>query len=248
MSIFSELEGKCYLVTGASRGIGLAIAAALLDNGASVVAHHSTSSELPQGIRKYGGRVRDVSANLDNMEGVESLLHQVAALEIDGVVNNAGVYQGHSLSETTPEIWEKTINVNLRAPFFIIRGLSQKLSSRHGAVVNISSIMGLVSSAGAYAYQSSKSALIHMTRALAMELAPDVRVNSVAPGFIRTDMNRDGWSDEDFFAYVRKKTPLKRWGEPEDIAGPVLFLLSPLSSFITGQCLLVDGGKGLAND
>lgn len=240
-------SGRTYLVTGGSRGIGFAVASSLLESGATVLLHHRKPGEGVKRLKqKHSGRVIEFASELSSAEGISSLVEWASTYSLDGIVNNAGVYQGESIEETTYAVWNETLTINLAAPFFIVRGLKKNLLSSRGSVVNISSIMGVVPSAGAFAYQSSKAALIHLTKSLALELAPSVRVNCIAPGFVRTDMNRDGWTDREFQAAVEKATPAGRWGETEDIAHPVLFLLSPLASFITGQCLLVDGGKSLS--
>ncbi|MEM3852359.1 MAG: SDR family NAD(P)-dependent oxidoreductase [Methanomassiliicoccales archaeon] len=242
-----DFNGKRYLVTGASRGIGRAVAEALLSANAYVVAHCNSRIELLDPLLSvYGKRIEPVSCDLSDPSGPEKLISYMQRGEIDGLVNNAGIYDDGTFTDLTDKQWDAVVEVNLKAPLKLIRRLMPQLKRSGGAVVNISSIMGIVPSAGAEAYQASKAALIHITKALAIEMAPESRVNCVAPGFIRTDMNYGGWNDPVFYKEVCDSTLLGRWGEVGDIASAVCFLLSPLSSFITGQCLLVDGGKSLS--
>jgi 3-oxoacyl-[acyl-carrier protein] reductase len=246
----NALGGKVILVTGAGRGIGRAIALSLAQAGADIMVHYNRNEkEALSLLRETGGKKEErlFKADLSKKEGVLQLARNVEERtgKLYGIVNNAGIYSGSGLSEMSFREWENVINTNLRAVIFLIKGLSHQLKKNRGCVVNISSILGLVPDRGAYAYQASKAALSHITKGLAMELAPEVRVNSVAPGFVMTDLNRAGWRNPDFRKRVEMDTPLGRWGKPSDIAGPVRFLLSDEASFITGQTLLVDGGKGL---
>lgn len=248
MGAYIDFSGRNVLVTGASRGIGRDVAKELLGMGANVIAHsRSGPGALRDATGKVGGSLKYVAADLSTREGVERVASFVegCCTELHGLVNNAGIYSGLALGEETFDNWDLTVNTNLRAPFFLARLLRERLRAGKGSVVNISSIMGLSASAGAYPYQASKSALIHITRALSLELAPDVRVNCVAPGFIMTDMNKEGWNDASFRKEVEERTPLGRWGRPEDISSAVCFLLSERASFITGETILVDGGKSL---
>jgi NAD(P)-dependent dehydrogenase (short-subunit alcohol dehydrogenase family) len=135
---------------------------------------------------------------------------------------------------------------NLNPVIFLTRALSKHLKASGGSsVVNISSVLGFVSDKYGLAYQSSKAAIIHLTRSLAKSLGPDVRVNSITPGFIMTDMNSDGWGNSEFRARVERRTVLKRWGKPDEIAGAACFLMSSEASYITGTNLVVDGGISL---
>ena len=246
----SSLSGKIVLVTGGARGIGKTVTQTLSSAGADVIIHcNASDKDAYRLLSALGGSGKGhvVRADLSQKEGIERLAEEVGGIthSLDGLVNNAGIYAGTSLSELEFEEWDRVLDTNLRSQVFLIKLLASRLKKASGSVVNISSIMGIAPSAGSYPYQASKSALVHLTRGLAMELAPRVRVNCVAPGFIRTDMNRDGWKDKSFSRMVADRTLLKRWGETADIAGPVRFLLSDEASFITGQTLLVDGGKSL---
>ena len=245
-------KGRSILVTGSSRGIGRAVALELAGRGAHVILHHRANTgaaeEVARAVRELGGTADVVSGDLSDLTEIPSVAREVLrrAPRLSGLVNNAGMYEEASLSKLTPRDWERTISLNLAAPVFLLKALAPRLARQKGAaVVNVSSILGLRSAPGAYAYQASKAALIHVTRALALELAPRIRVNAIAPGFIRTDMNQDAWTHRSFSRQVIRETPLGRWGEPEDIAAMVRVLLSPDSRFVTGETWLVDGGKGL---
>lgn len=244
------MKGKTVLVTGGARGIGKAITQTLAMAGADIIIHCNSSEK--QALRLKSSlngpfKIHVLKADLSKREGIEKLASGVAdiAPSLHGLVNNAGIYAGTPLSEIQFAEWDNVLDTNLRPQVFIIKMLAGQLKNASGSVVNISSIMGIAPYAGAYAYQASKAALIHVTRGLAMEMAPQVRVNCVAPGFVRTDMNRGGWTDKSFNKAVVEHTPLRRWGETKDIAQAVRFLLSDDASFITGQTLLVDGGKSL---
>jgi len=237
------------LVTGGDRGIGRAVVEMLDRAGASVIIHYNRNAAgAEELLLKLSGRQRHsmIQSDLSTMEGVETVIS--SALKNGGItdlVNNAGIYEGSDLFDTSQSDWQRVMDTNLRSAFFLIKGIAGGMRGRHWNVVNVSSIMGIAASAGAHPYQASKAALIHLTRSIALELAPEVRVNCVAPGFTMTDMNRDGWEDESFNRRVVESTPLRRWAVPSDIASAVLFLLSDSASFITGQTLLVDGGKSL---
>ncbi|MCI4348204.1 MAG: SDR family oxidoreductase [Thermoplasmata archaeon] len=248
-----SLKGRVGLLTGASRGIGRAIATELTACGARLALHARTlrpefqrfaqSLETkPGSTRAFGGDLSDPAAVRDLMRAVRSW-----SPRLDFVVANAGVYAGSASREVGESEWDAMLGTNLRGEFrTVLNALPLLEVSRHASVVLISSILATRASPGSVPYQSSKAAIEQMGRALALELAPNVRVNTVAPGFIRTDMNREGHEDPTFRRHVERATPLGRWGEPSDIAPAVRFLLSDEASWITGAVLLVDGGLGLA--
>lgn len=240
------------LITGASRGIGRAIALHLAAPDVHLFLHYDSQREAANdvavAVHLQGAHCDIVQADLSSLSALDELAHGIVQRvdTLDGIVHNAGIYLGEGISDATPNGWQTVLDINLRAPYFLTQALLPLLSKgTHPAIVHIGSILGIRPAAGADAYQAAKSAIGHLTQSLALQLAPHIRVNAVAPGFIRTDLNQDGWQDEAFAARVEDDTPLNRWGEVEDIAPVVAFLLSQEARFITGQTLLVDGGKSL---
>lgn len=243
-----RLDGKVALVTGASRGIGKAIAAALAASGASVMLSSRKEDALREAvheIRPTGGAEVDVfAANAGDPEAaaacVAATIGRFGGLDI--LVNNAATnpYMGRMIDIDLPRL-DKTYDVNLRGAFvWAQEAWHQAMSERGGSIINISSIGGMSVETSIGHYNVTKAALIHLTKSLAKELAPGVRVNAVCPGLVKTDMARALWEENE--AAVSKLVPLDRLGEPEDIADAVLFLASDAASWITGTTLVVDGG------
>ncbi len=246
-----DLEGKTVLVTGASRGIGRAISVAVAEAGADVAGLARTRESLLQlgdEIEAGGRRFLPLLTDLTDANAiVEAAL---AAWEwkagIDVLVGAAGTIIRSDPPGVTPSDWEQTFAVNARGPFFLTQDIgSRMLAAGGGSVVNITSLAAEVVTRASVVYQASKAALVQLTRALAARWAPDVRVNAVGPGYIRTSLNEDWLAVEANLRYVQSRTPQGRVGTPEDVVGAVLFLASPASSYITGQHLLVDGGWSL---
>ncbi|MFF4761366.1 SDR family oxidoreductase [Streptomyces sp. NPDC001276] len=246
--MIESLEGRTAVVTGGSRGIGHAIAAHYVAAGANVVivsrreeSLRAAAAELGERATWYAASVRDADAPAHAMR---------LAVErfggIDILVNNAAVNPHFgSLLEISAEQLAVTAEANQAAPLLwtqaaVAAGLGR---AREGVVVNVASIGGLVTEPGLGYYNATKAALLHLTRQLAVELAPRVRVNSIAPGIVRTDMARVLWEEHE--AEVRSKTPLGRIGEPSDVAAAALFLSTRSSSWITGSMLVIDGGMSL---
>lgn len=189
------------LVSGGGRGIGRAISLRLARAGRDLIIHYgrdrASACQTAQECAELGVRAELVPADLASPSGVTDLGRAVLA-QVDGrggLVNNAGVYEGHDLPSTSTDLWDRVLAINLRAPFFLLRDLAPALRRGSGAVVNVSSILGVTASPGAYPYQASKAGLTQLTRSLATDLAPAIRVNGVFPGFTRTDINRAGWED-----------------------------------------------------
>lgn len=246
------LVGRCGLVTGASRGIGRAIAEELARAGASVAVHGRTISPGLEALaRSIGGPDRPgpaLAGDISDSRAVKALARQVGrwSPRLDFVIANAGVYAGTPSSDAAESEWDAMLGVNLRGSFRIVQATLPLLRhSAHASVVLISSILATRPSGGGAPYQASKAGLEQMARSLALDLAPQVRVNAVAPGFIRTDMNRAGHEDPGFRRHVEEATPLGRWGEPADIAPVVRYLVSDEAAWVTGTVVLVDGGLGL---
>ncbi|MEM0158898.1 MAG: SDR family oxidoreductase [Thermoplasmataceae archaeon] len=243
-------ERKWVLITGGSRGIGKETALRLAKKGYNIAITFNRgeveSDEILSEIQEKGSLAKKYRVDLSQREAVGNLAKEVARDlgKIFALINNAGIYVGNYLNETTDEEWYRVMEINLNAPFKLSRDLAEMITDG-GSVVNVSSVYGIRNDPWGFPYQASKAALIHLTRALAKALGPRLRVNAVAPGFIKTDMNADGWNDPDFRSRIERRTPMKRWGEPADIARAIDFLIDPESSFITGSILVVDGGIGI---
>jgi NAD(P)-dependent dehydrogenase (short-subunit alcohol dehydrogenase family) len=240
-----RLDGKVALVTGASRGIGRAIASALAASGAQVMLSSRKADALEAAAADMDGDVATFAAHAGHPEEAEACV--AATVErfggIDILVNNAATnpYQGPTLDIDLPR-FDKTVEVNWRGPLVWVQAARhQGLGARPGAsVLNIASIGGLSVEPSIGIYNGTKAALLHLTRTLALEMAPDVRVNALAPGLVKTDMARALWepAEEAVAAHV----PMRRLGEPADIASAAVFLCSDAASWVTGSQLVIDGG------
>jgi 3-oxoacyl-[acyl-carrier protein] reductase len=239
---FCSLEGKNALVTGASRGIGRAIAVELARAGASVVVSYRTGADEAEALAaEIGGRA--VQADVSNPESARGLVEQGGDLDV--LVNNAGVTRDGLLVRMSDEDWQTVIDTNLASCFYTcraaVRGMMRK---RAGAIVNISSIVGLHGNWGQTNYAASKAGIIGFTKALARELGSrNVRANVVVPGYVKTQLT-DVLPEEATGAML-ENTPLGRLGDPEDVAGAVRVLCSEEASCVTGAVHLVDGGLGM---
>jgi NAD(P)-dependent dehydrogenase (short-subunit alcohol dehydrogenase family) len=238
------LAGKVALVTGASRGIGRAIATAYAEAGASVLLTSRKHDALEAVAAEIDGDVDVFAANAGDPEAaaaaVARCVERFGALDI--LVNNAATnpYMGPAIDIDLGR-YDKTWEVNLRgALVWTQEAWHRSMAERGGSVINIASIGGLSIEPGIGIYNTSKAALIHLTKTLAAELAPSVRVNAIAPGLVKTDMARVLWEPAE--ERIAASTPLARLGEPTDIANAALFLASDLASWVTGHTLVVDGG------
>lgn len=245
------LKGKVALVTGASRGIGKAIALALAENGAAVAVNYSSSEasalEVAEIIRKNGGKAEIFKARVNVESEVEEMFTAVEKSlgPVDILVNNAGITKDNLLMRMKTEEWDSVIDVNLKGAFLCTRrAVKGMMKNRYGKIINISSVVGFAGNAGQFNYSATKAGIIGMTKSAALECASrGIRVNAVAPGFIETDMTAS-LSDDVKAAYM-EKIPLKSLGKPEDIANAVVYLASPLSDYMTGQTLHLNGGMYL---
>lgn len=245
------LKDKVALVTGASRGIGKAIAIHLAANGAKVAVNYSSSEssalEVAEIIKKNGGTAEIFKARVNVEQEVEEMFTAVEKSlgVVDILVNNAGITKDNLLMRMKTEEWDSVIDVNLKGTFLCTRrAVKGMMKNRYGKIINISSVVGFAGNAGQFNYAATKAGVIGMTKSAALELASrGIRVNAVAPGFIETDMTAS-LTDEVKAAYL-EKIPLKSLGKPEDIANAVAYLASPLSDYMTGQTLHLNGGMYL---
>jgi NAD(P)-dependent dehydrogenase (short-subunit alcohol dehydrogenase family) len=249
MELF-DLSGRTALVTGGSRGIGRAIALGLAEAGADVapVARSREDVEATAGaVRERGPEACVATADVTDRTDVEAAFETVRGelSPVDVVVNNAGVNPDGALGtpeRVDDESFEFVLDVNLEGAFRCARAAVEELRDREGCIVNVASVGGLVGLPRQHPYVASKHGLAGLTKSLALDLAPDVRVNCLAPGYVATGLTEDLQSDEDLAASIRDRTPLDRFAEPEEIAGPAVFLASPAASYVTGAVLTADGG------
>jgi 3-oxoacyl-[acyl-carrier protein] reductase len=239
---FASLEGKTALVTGGSRGIGRAIALGLAEAGASVtLSYRSGREEAEKVAQEAGGRA--VEADVSDPDEAKRLVEEAGELDI--LVNNAGLTRDGLLARMSDADWRDVLDTNLGGVFHTCRAAARGMMKRRsGAIVNISSIVGLHGNPGQTNYSASKAGIIGFTKALARELGNrGVRANVVAPGYIDTRLTQV--ISEEMKQLMLANTPLGRFGRPEDVAGAVRFLCSDEAAFITGEVLLVDGGLGM---
>lgn len=241
------LTDKVALVTGASRGLGQAIALALSREGASIAAVARSEDALKNAldsIRAAGGVVEPYALDVADSAASEAAVEKIAARfgHIDILVNNAGVTRDGLLMRMTSEAWDTVIDTNLKGAFNLTKPVGRLMvKQRSGRIINISSVIGLMGNAGQANYAASKAGLIGFTKSVAREFASrSITCNVVCPGFIETDMTRD--LSEDTRKKLLERIPLQRLGQPDDVAGVVAFLCSPAANYITGQILTVDGG------
>jgi 3-oxoacyl-[acyl-carrier protein] reductase len=242
VSGFCSLDGKTALVTGASRGIGRAIAVELASAGASVVVgYRSGQDEAEEVAKEIGGRA--VQADVSDAASALALVE--AAGDLDILVNNAGLTRDGLLARMSDDDWRTVIDTNLSSVFYTCRAVTRPMMKRRaGAIVNVSSIVGVHGNWGQTNYAASKAGIIGFTKSLAKELGSrNVRANVVAPGYVQTQLT-DVLPEEATKAML-DATPLGRLGDPADIARAVRFLCSDEASFVTGEVLLVDGGLGM---
>jgi NAD(P)-dependent dehydrogenase (short-subunit alcohol dehydrogenase family) len=245
-------NSKRVLVTGGSRGIGWATAKAFHDAGAIVAINGRTVESTGAGIELLGGGERLVAApgDVGTVAGCESVVeaavHELGGLDV--LVNSAGLGEGRAIDEVDELFYDSMMNVNLKGTYFCCRSAIPALRDSGGNIVNVSSIAGIMGSSNMSVYCTSKGGVVMLTRALSAELAPDIRINCVCPGYVDTDMVRRDWIDksDDPAATLRDKVvgfaPMKRIGHAEEIASAILYLASEQAGFVTGSALTIDGG------
>lgn len=246
-----DLSGRVAVVTGGSRGIGRAIAEGMAAAGASVVPASRTAADVErvvESIREDGGEAHAATVDVADAASVESLITAAedAFGGVDVVVNNAGVNPDGALGK--PEDMDLdgldfTVDVNLRGAFACAQAAAESLhESDGGSVVNVASVGGLVGLPRQHPYVATKHGLVGITKSMALDWAPDVRVNAVAPGYVATEFIEGALENDDIKQSLLDRTPLERFADPEEIAGPAVFLASEAASYVTGSVLAVDGG------
>ena len=245
-----RLQNQVAIVTGASRGIGRAIAFALAAEGAKVVVNYASSSsaaeEVVSKIGEMGGEAIALQADVSQANQVDGLVSEVMAKwnRVDVLVNNAGITRDTLLLRMKPDDWQAVIDLNLTGVFLCTRAISKiMLKQKSGRIVNITSVVGLMGNPGQANYSAAKAGVIGFTKSIAKELASRaITVNAVAPGIIATDMTHDIKADD-----ILKFIPLGRYGQPEEVAGLVQFLAADsAAAYITGQVFNIDGGMVMA--
>jgi 3-oxoacyl-[acyl-carrier protein] reductase len=242
------LENKVAIITGASRGIGKSIAQEFVRQGATVVFTYLSSEEKANQLEKElsagGGKVKGIRSDASKMEDALALVDQVVELfgTVDILVNNAGITRDTLLMRMSEEQWDEVINTNLKSVFNLTKAVIRPmLKARAGSIVNMSSVVGVQGNAGQANYAASKAGLIGLTKSVAQELGSrNIRCNAIAPGFIETEMT--GALDEKVVQEWRDAIPLKRGGQPLDVANTTVFLASDMSAYVTGQTIHVCGG------
>jgi pteridine reductase len=238
------LLGRVALVTGAAKRIGRAVALRLAEEGADVVVHYRGSkeeaAEAVAEIEKIGRRAVAVQADLGDISQIKRLIAETGKQfgRLDILVNSAANFLPASIVSTTEQVWDASLDTNLKAPFFCAQAAAPLLRRSHGVIINFADVGGLLAWIGYIPHCVSKAGVIMLTRCLAKELAPEVRVNAIAPGTITMPGDPPEW-EEGFI----KRAPLRRSGRPSDVGETVLFLVR--SEFITGQLIVVDGGRTL---
>jgi 3-oxoacyl-[acyl-carrier protein] reductase len=247
-----RLANKVAIVTGASRGIGRAIAERFAAEGAAVVVNYvrgtADAEAVVAGIAERGGQAIAVGADVSTSDGVQQLVDATLGRfgRIDVLVNNAGIHVAKPVLETTEDDWDRTIAVNLKGPYLCSKAVAPvMIRQKGGRIINMSSNSGLYhpSAMRFTEYVTSKAGLNGLTKALALALGPYITVNAICPGWIRTDMIEE--LDPAIHQGILDETALARWGTPEDIASSAVFLASSDADFITGELLIVAGGRGM---
>lgn len=245
------LQGKCAVITGASRGIGREIALKYAKEGANIVLNYRNSEtealQLKEELDKLGSDTLIVKSNVSNFEEAEKLIKEAKETfgRVDILVNNAGITKDNLIMRMKEEDFDSVIDVNLKGAFNCLKAVTPiMVRQKSGKIINMSSVVGVIGNAGQVNYCASKAGLIGMTKSLAREIGgKNINVNAIAPGFIDTDMTKV--LSEDQKKNIMSQVPLKRLGQAEDIANLALFLASNQSDYITGQVIHVDGGMAM---
>ena len=244
-----DLTGKIALITGASRGLGYAIANGFSKQGATVILNGRTPKTLEKSankLRVYGYPVHISSFDVTDSSAIKSAISNIEATigPIDILVNNAGIQHRQLLSELQEDDWRRVLDTNLTAPFLIAQSVAPGMVQRKsGKIINICSLTSELGRANIAPYTTAKGGLKMLTKSMAVEWAKDnVQVNGIGPGYFLTEMNTALVEDETFNNWVCNRTPAGRWGDPDELAGAAIFLASQSSNYVNGQVIYVDGG------
>jgi len=244
-----DLSGKNALVTGSSRGLGLALARALAAQGARVILNGTKRELVDQRVQEFekeGLKAAGSAFDVTNEEAVQAGLAEIKGRvgPIDILVNNAGMQRRGPLHETKREDWDAILQLNLTGAWLMAKhAVRDMMERRQGKIVNICSLMTFSGRPGTGPYAASKGGLGMLTKAMTVDWAQyNIQINGIAPGYFITDMTRPLADDPQFDAWVKMRTPAKRWGRVEELGGLLVFLASPASDFVTGQIICVDGG------
>lgn len=242
-----NLQGKTALVTGARKGIGFAIASALAENGANLIvvsSQQSNNDELSVIAAKNGVSYTTFACDLRNRQETLALVEKIKDLDIDILINNAGLANRAEALDHGDDLWDQTIEIDLTAPFILSREIGKGMAMRgYGKIIFIASMWSFLGGKNVISYTAAKTALAGLTRGLSNELLPKgITVNAIAPGFIETDITQAIRKDPERTSWITGRIPKGRWGQPSDLAGAALFLSAPASDYVSGVVLAVDGG------
>jgi gluconate 5-dehydrogenase len=248
-----DLSGSVALVTGAYRGLGFAIARGLAKAGANVILNGRKAEALAKAVQTLTDEALSADSVVFDVTDRDAIAAGVAASakkhgDIDILVNNAGIQRRAPLVDFPQADWDAIIATNLTAPYLVSQAvLPAMMARKRGKIIHIASLMSELARPSVVPYTAAKGGVRQLTRGMAVELAPhNIQVNAIAPGYFATEMNRALIDDAEFNAWVCKRTPLGRWGQPEEIAGLAVFLASKAADYMTGQLLVIDGGMSVS--
>ena len=248
-----DLSGRVALVTGAHRGLGFAIARGFAAAGARVILNGRKEEALAAAVASMEARgltadtvMFDVTDGASVRAAISEVTTRTGAIDI--LVNNAGIQRRHALVDFPQREWDEIIATNLTGPYLVSQAvMPAMIAHRRGKIIHIASLLSEFARPSVVPYTAAKGGIRQLTRGMAVELAQyDIQVNAIAPGYFATEMNRALLDDPAFDAWVRQRTPARRWGEPDEIAGLAVFLASPAANYITGQMIMIDGGMSVA--
>ena len=248
-----DLTGKVALITGAYRGLGLAIARGLAQAGATVVLNGRRPAELAAAAKRLGAEGLHASTAVFDVTDAAAIKRAIDGIEasyghLDIVVNNAGIQRRSPIVAFPKQDWDDVMATNLTAPFLVSQAaLPAMIARRAGKIIHIASMLSDLARPTVVPYMAAKGGVRQLTRGMAVELAPhNIQVNAIAPGYFATEMNRALLDNAEFDGWVKRRTPAGRWGEPHEIAGIAVFLASPAANYVTGQMIMIDGGMSVA--